>query len=63
MVTSTTVPEIRNKTIKEAKKILKEIGLQLEANNIEVNEDTIIVEQTPKPGININTGGKIYIEI
>lgn len=63
-----TVPDIRNMSIKDAKKQLKNIGLELEIKNkdelqeIKENE-TIIKEQTPKPGIIINSGNKIICEI
>ena len=45
------VPELREKTIKEAKKILKENGLELilkQETEEDVNE-RVIVEQIPKP--------------
>lgn len=62
------VPEIRNKTILEAEKQLKEMGLELQINNIDENSEinkseTIIVEQTPKPGIKILNGAKVYVDI
>lgn len=60
------MPEIRNKTVKEAKQILKEIGLELEINNSteEINEEEEYVkEQIPKPGIKITKETKVYIDI
>lgn len=61
------VPEIRNENIKNAKKILKEVGLEIETN-IEVTgemkeEELIIKEQLPKPGIRVRKGSKISVEI
>ncbi len=61
------VPEIREMSIKDAKKVLKEIGLEIETN-IEITsdmkeEDLIIKEQLPKPGIKVKTGSKISVEI
>lgn len=51
-------------TVKEAKKILKEIGLELEIN-IETEEDLsdkIITKQTPEEGIKIDCGNPVYVE-
>lgn len=61
------VPELRNANIKEAKKVLKEIGLEIETD-IEVTgemkeEELIIKEQLPKPGIRVRKGSKISVEI
>ena len=59
------VPEIRNMNIKDAKNKLKENGLELEYEEQEGqnSEEIIIKEQNPKPGIKINKGSKISIEI
>lgn len=61
------VPEVREINLKEATKLLKEMGLELEANieiTEEINkEETIIKEQIPKPGIQVNKGSKIRVEI
>ena len=59
-------PDIVGKTIKEAESILKESGLELEIENAPEEldqEHTLIKEQTPKAGIKVNKGGKIYITI
>ena len=60
------MPEIRNKTVKGAREILKELGLELEINNLteEINEnETYVKEQIPKPGIKITKETKVYIDI
>ena len=53
------------KTIEEAKKIAKENGIELvienETEELE-QQNTIVKEQVPKPGIVINKGSKIYLE-
>ncbi len=56
-----TVPNIVGLSIREAKNILKEIGLELiyEEN---IGEETIIKEQSPIEGIKINKGNKIIIK-
>jgi len=61
-----TVPDIRNKTIKDAKKELKEMGLEVNINipeGIDTTGEEIIVEQLPKPGIKIRRGNKVEIYI
>ena len=62
-----TVPEIREMNLVDAKKTLKEIGLKLETN-IEITdemkqEEIIIKEQIPKPGIKVNKESKVSVEI
>ena len=61
------VPEIRELTLKEAEKQAKEIGLELDYTLTEgeerSKEEITIKEQTPKPGIKVNKGSKIQIEI
>lgn len=66
--TTVTMPEIRNLTVAEAEKQLEELGLSLEIRNIEQEQEidkkeTIIKEQTPKPGITIESGATVYVEI
>ena len=59
------VPEIRNKTIKEAIAILKEQELEIE-NTFEEEikkDETYIKEQFPKPGLKVRKGSKITVEI
>lgn len=49
--------------IKEAEKTVKELGLELsiENNSDELDkENVIIIEQTPKEGIIVNKGSKVY---
>lgn len=59
-----TVPDIRNKTIGDAKKELKELELELEIDsNEEYTSESIIIEQIPKPGIKLVKGAKIMCEI
>ena len=58
-------PDIIGKSISEAEKILKEVGLELviQNENEEIDKDSSIIEtQTPQAGIVINTGNKVYVE-
>lgn len=57
-------PNIIGESVKNAKKILKESELELNLNiELEENaneEEIIIKDQTPKPGITINKGSNVY---
>lgn len=54
------MPDLIGTDISEAKKILKEIGLEAEINQSE-NSSGIITDQIPKKGIQITTGTKVII--
>ena len=63
------VPNITGLSIKEAEKVLKEAGLELNVEGItEENkeildkENIIIKEQTPTEGIKINKGNKVFVK-
>ena len=58
-------PNITNMNVKDAEKVLKDLGLQMSINveeGIDISE-MIITNQTPKEGITINSGTTIYCEI
>ncbi len=57
------MPDVRGKSIQEAKNILKELGLKVNVpSQEEVNEEeTIVVEQLPKPGIQILSDTEVDI--
>ena len=48
-----TVPDIRNKTVTEAEKILKEAGFKTKISITGDKNDTLVTDQTPKPGSKI----------
>lgn len=56
-----TVPEIRNKTITEAEKILKSAGFIAKISTSNNKNNTIIVDQVPKPGVNLSKGSIIML--
>lgn len=59
------MPKIEGMTIKEAEKVIKQLGLELVVeNDIEglEKENIIIVEQSPKEGVTINKGNKVYVK-
>ena len=48
-----TVPDIRNKTVTEAEKILKQAGFTTKVNISGDKNSTLVTDQTPKPGSSI----------
>lgn len=52
------MPNVTGLTYEEAKKILKEQGLE---TDVEMENDTIITDQLPKEGIQINKGTKVKL--
>lgn len=58
------VPDVRNLSFKEAKQIIREAGLEIEIpEDTEIDEEnTIIKDQTPKPGIKIQEENKVTLE-
>ena len=58
-------PDVTGKTIKEAKEILKESGLEsvIKDEEEELDEENIkVIEQTPKAGIIVKKESKIYLK-
>lgn len=51
--TNITLPDIRNKTVSEAKKILENAGLKC---NISGSLDDLVSDQMPKPGTSLTSG-------
>lgn len=51
------MPDVINMTIDEAKKTLKELGLEIEIDG----EGEQVADQLPKKGIQVNTGTKVII--
>ena len=66
-IEETEVPEIRLHNLKEAKQILREVGLEIlldvELDENAKEEEIIINEQLPKPGIKVKKGAKIHADI
>ena len=58
-------PDVLGKSLAEAEKILKEKGLEAvyEMDSEEIDkENTYVEEQTPKAGITVNKGSKVYLK-
>lgn len=58
---TTILPDIRNKTISEAKTILKDSGFNVKITGDEDENSTLVVDQVPKPGVTLLEGSTIYI--
>jgi stage V sporulation protein D (sporulation-specific penicillin-binding protein) len=56
-----TVPEIRNKTITEAEKILQEKGFTTKISTSNDKNSTTVVNQVPKPGVALSAGSVIML--
>lgn len=57
------MPNITGLSIKEAEKMLKELGLEINIDEEGVDkENTIIKEQIPKEGIKVNKGSRIIVK-
>lgn len=59
------VPEVRNMAYKDALKILVKgkLNAKLESGEGESNLNSIIVDQTPKPGAKMNEGGEVMLYV
>lgn len=57
------VPDLRNKTIKEASKILDEKNIKYYTETTDVQSGTIIRNQFPLPGTMINKGQIVYLYV
>ena len=58
-------PDVTQKTISEADKLVKESGLELViedgADGLDYS-NMIVKEQIPRPGIMVNKGSKVYVK-
>ena len=65
MVEEIETPDMIGLSIKDAEKLAKENGLDLQIEETEEvdKENSIIKDQTPKAGISIKKGSKIYVQV
>ena len=59
------VPNVEGLSIKEAEKATKEVGLEISVQNASEEldkENTIITEQSPREGVSVNKGSKIFVK-
>ena len=65
IIEKVSMPNVIGISLKEAEKILKEIGLEIstyESKEKTDKENTIIIEQIPAEGISINKGSKVFVK-
>ena len=58
---TTILPDVRNKTISEAKDLLEEAGFNIKITGNEDEDSTLIVDQVPKPGVSLLEDSTIYL--
>ena len=58
---SITMEDVTGLELNEAKRILKELGLEYEIANEQDAVEGIVVDQLPKKGIMINVGTKVIL--
>ena len=58
---SNLLPDVRNKTIEEAKALLKDSGFKVRITGDEEEKTTLIVDQVPKPGVTLLEDSVIYL--
>lgn len=58
---SSILPDVRNKTIEEAKSLLKSSGFKVKITGDEDETTTLIVDQVPKPGVTLLENSTIYL--
>ena len=59
------VPNVEGMSIKEAEKIVKEVGLEISIQNESEEldkENTIVTSQSPREGVSVNKGSKIFVQ-
>ena len=56
-----TVPEVRNKTIAEAEKIMQEKGFTVKISTSNDKNSTLVVDQVPKPGVSLSKNSIIML--
>lgn len=59
------VPNVEGLSIKEAEKVTKEAGLEISIQNDSEGldkENTVIREQSPREGVSVNKGSKIFVQ-
>ena len=56
-----TLPDIRNKTISDARALLKESGFSISISGNEDEDTTLVTDQVPKPGVKLIENSKIYL--
>ena len=56
------MPDVTGMELSEAKKILKELGLEVEIEG-EGAEEMLVTDQLPKKGISVSSGTKVTVYV
>lgn len=59
--TTSILPDVRNKTISEAKSLLKDADFNVKITGNEDENSTLIIDQVPKPGVTLLEDSTIYL--
>ena len=59
--TENTLPDVRNKTVAEARSLLKEAGFNIKITGTEDETKTIVIDQVPKPGVKLINNSTIHL--
>lgn len=62
VIESIEMPNLTGMTVSDAKKVLIELGLEVEIDGGE-NEEVIVMDQLPKKGIQVSTGTKVTVYV
>ncbi len=57
------IPDVRNKTLKQAGQILTKVGLKYNTETLEVRKNDIVIDQFPLPGIKVQKNAMIDLYI
>ena len=57
------VPNLKDKTVAEARNILSNLGFTAEVDSVVDENTTIVVDQTPKSGVAIEHGSTVYLYV
>ncbi len=55
------VPDLRNKTLNEAARILSTLGFKYSTETLDVEADAKVIDQFPMPNVNVNKGSNIEL--
>lgn len=56
-------PNLKDKTVAEARNILSNLGFTAEVDSVVDENTTIVVDQTPKSGVSIEHGSTVYLYV
>ncbi len=57
------VPDVRKMTIREGSKVLSNLGLKYNTETLDVEKNTLIIDQFPLPGTNVQKGSMVDLYV